>query len=69
MTANEALAEAWASIDGKLKLFWKDKKADDYGEGYYEGYLTDAAELEKRLLARGYKIVPDPSGCERDDRR
>lgn len=63
MTANpltdvQAIAEAWASIDGKLALFHKDKNADDYGEGYYEGYLTDAAELKKRLLARGYKIVP-----------
>ncbi len=58
MTANEALAEAWASIDGKLDQFHADKTAVDFGHGYYEGYLSDAAELERRLLARGYRIMP-----------
>jgi phosphoserine phosphatase len=63
MNAAEALAEAWASIDGKAEQF-KSCKADSEAEdlmGFYEGYLADAQEMIKRLQDRGYKVVPASS--------
>jgi hypothetical protein len=54
--AIEALAEAWASLDGKLDEFL----AGRGGEGDYHRYLSDAAELAKRLEHRGYLIVRAP---------
>ena len=55
--ATEALAEAWASMDGVLETFQHAKTGPDH-DGYYEGYLSDANEMRKRLLKRGYAIVP-----------
>lgn len=56
LTAIEAVAEAWASIDGKL---------DEYRavnqtmlDGYRDGYNCDAEELIKRVAKRGWKLVP-----------
>src|SRR5262252_3942943 len=54
--AIEALAEAWASLDGKLDEFLSGRGGEDT-EGDYHGYLSDAAELAKRLEHRGYRIV------------
>ena len=54
--AIEALAEAWASLDGKLDEFLAGRAGKDT-EGDYHGYLSDAAELAKRLEHRGYAIV------------
>lgn len=44
--ATIALADAWASIDGKL----------------YDNRIDKATALRKRLRARGYKIVPTGKG-------
>ena len=57
--AIEALAEAWASLDGKLDEFLAGRGGEDT-EGDYHGYLGDAAELAKRLEHRGYLIVRAP---------
>ena len=57
--AIEALAEAWASLDGKLDEFLSGRGGEDT-EGDYHGYLSDAAELAKRLEHRGYRIVRAP---------
>ena len=57
--AIEALAEAWASLDGKLDEFLAGRGGEDT-EGDYHGYLSDAAELAKRLEHRGYLIVRAP---------
>jgi hypothetical protein len=57
--AIEALAEAWASLDGKLDEFLAGRAGEDT-EGDYHGYLSDAAELAKRLEHRGYVIVRAP---------
>jgi hypothetical protein len=60
-TAKEAVADAWASIDGKLDAF-RAEKADPSSPlrdtyGYYEGYLSDAGELIRRLEARGFIVA------------
>lgn len=55
----EALADAWASVDGKLDNFRRGKKAKSvtaYG-GHYEGYMSDADELLTRLKRRGYELT------------
>lgn len=60
--AVEALASAWASIDGKLDQFLRGRKAKSetaYG-GYYGGYISDAEELQRRLKARGFIIAHRP---------
>lgn len=54
----EALAEAWASIDGRLDRFRSEKgKAIKETTGAYEGYMEDARELQKRLHDRGYVLT------------
>jgi hypothetical protein len=57
--AIEAVADALASIDGKLCYFRSGKFADsieDFG-GHYAGYMSEATELILRIEKRGYKIV------------
>ena len=64
----EALAESWASIDGKLREFRRgraaakagDNRLDAGDDGHYEGYLADADEMILRLRKRGYCIVAEP---------
>jgi hypothetical protein len=56
----EVLAEAWASLDGKLEEFHTGRAGKDT-EGHYLGYLSDAAELAKRLERRGYVIRARPA--------
>lgn len=58
MDAIEALAESWASIDGKVEDF-KDCKISKPLEdelGHYGGYMADAEEMIKRLERRGYYL-------------
>lgn len=61
--ATHALAESWASIDGKLDQFSREAAGEITDEhpaftGAYEGYIADAGELIERLAKRGFKIVP-----------
>ncbi len=61
--AINAVAQSWASIDGKLECFESERDVANDASilsqgGYYEGYLTEAAELVRRLATRGFKIVP-----------
>lgn len=59
--AIEALADAWASIDGKVEEFRAGKRAASLEQepgGHYSGYLEDATEMMTRLLARGFVITP-----------
>lgn len=60
----EAVADAWASIDGNVDQFRAGKGAasiEDEPGGHYSGYLEDATELMRRLLDRGFIIVPNGS--------
>jgi hypothetical protein len=63
MEARDALAESWASIDGKLDAFTGGKNASTFNEevekfgGHYSGYMCEADEMIKRLERRGFKIV------------
>lgn len=50
-----AVAEAWASIDGKLQAFIDAGGTED-AEGWFEGYMSDARELLKRIAARGFEL-------------
>lgn len=56
MTADEALAEVWASMDGKIKEFCEGRNGKD-ADGCYAGYLSDASEMKMRLEMRGFKIL------------
>lgn len=64
MSAVEALAEAWASMDGKLGQFQAGKRAKTLIEeveqhgGHYGGYMADAESMIERLQARGYDVTP-----------
>ncbi len=68
LTPTEALAEAWASIDGKLDAFRRerDDRTLDWDSpgftGHYEGYMEEAAEMIKRLRARGYDVTAIEEG-------
>lgn len=58
--AIEAVADAWASIDGKVELFRSGKNAksiEDEPGGHYSGYMAEAAELIARLRKRGFEVV------------
>lgn len=55
----EILAEAMASLDGKLELFHdcrKDEALEDV-EGCYTGYCVEAREVIRRMEKRGYTVV------------
>lgn len=58
----EALADAWASIDGKARLFrsGKGKPLDSRAGDCFTGYLFDAQELRNRLRKRGFVLSPAP---------
>ena len=61
--AEEALAESWASIDGKIDKFVRCKEAETPEEefnlgGHYSGYMADAKEMIRRLRKRGYGVIP-----------
>ena len=62
-SAIEAVAEAWASIDGRLEQFRAEREMapDDprrQKSGRYDGYMVEAEELLKRIRARAYILVP-----------
>lgn len=56
----EAVADAWASIDGKLDDFraGKGKNFSEQPGGRYYGYLEDAKELVARIEKRGFCVKP-----------
>lgn len=66
----EAVAAAWASIDGKISQFESEKELppdtpqSDRGGGYYDGYMVEAEELLKRASLRlaktGKQLMPGP---------
>lgn len=58
MKVTEAVAEAWASIDGKLESFRKGRNIVDDDAGHYVGYMADAQELIERVNARGVMMIP-----------
>lgn len=60
-TAVEALAEAWASIDGKDGYFQSGKNGGA-GVFLYEGYIADSEELILRLAKRGYVLADNGEG-------
>lgn len=66
----DALADAWASIDGKLDEYRAGRNAPsivDEPGGHFSGYQDEAAEMIRRLEARGYTIVKaDPLGTAID---
>ena len=56
----EAVAEAWASIDGKRAQFEieRDMHPTDEGcTGTFAGYMSEAYELIERINARGFDVV------------
>lgn len=54
-----ALADAWASVDGKLEKYRRDDGSNPV-LGYRDGYRADAATLIDRLATRGFAVVPLP---------
>lgn len=63
MDAIEAVAEAWASIDGKGDDFRRERDekisiTDPTYTGHYEGYLEEARELIRRIEQRGFTVRP-----------
>lgn len=56
-TAVDAVAEAWASIDGVMNEYISDQSAHDYGSGTFAGYQHEAGELIKRMEKRGYTVT------------
>jgi len=66
MDAIEALAETWASIDGKLEEFKRERviangsfaTSSVVGAGHYLGYTAEAEEMIRRLRTRGFDVLP-----------
>ena len=58
-TAIQAVADAWASIDGKRDKFraGRGKPWDEQPGGYYDGYTADAESMIERLRRRGYTLT------------
>ena len=56
--AKEALAESWASIDGRLGKFKEGKGKEHPLSDHYDGYMHEAGTMIERLRKRGYVIVP-----------
>ena len=77
----EAIARAWASIDGKLEAFERERNGMDYDDpdytGHYEGYLAEADELMARsgaadIITGQAKLIEDmfaviSNRCDRSD--
>ena len=53
-TMREAVAEAMASMDGKLNQF----RDENDESGYREGYYSEAEELIDRIEKRGWMLSP-----------
>lgn len=60
--AVDALAEAWASIDGHLEAYRRERDGNvvnpSENEGRYEGYQAEATEMIIRLRKRGFDVTP-----------
>lgn len=61
--AIDAVAEAWASIDGKLDDYRRERDenvglTDEGCTGHFEGYQAEADELIRRIEDRGFMIIP-----------
>lgn len=59
----DAVAEAWASIDGKIDAYRRERDNDiDWDDptftGHFYGYQAEAEELIRRLEARGFSVIP-----------
>jgi hypothetical protein len=62
MTNQEALARVWATMDGKLEAFLREKSGDISVKdpsytGHYEGYMIEADAVIDGLAVMGFKIV------------
>lgn len=58
--ATEALAEVWATMDGKREEFAygkTDRKTDEWHGGYYAGYMADAEGMIEGLREKGFVLV------------
>lgn len=61
LTAVDALADAWASIDGKADEYRAGRNAASITEepgGHFSGYQYEASEMIRRLEKRGFVVVP-----------
>ena len=59
LTREEALAQAWAGMDGKLDRFLANKADRSLDtDGTYPGYLAEAYEVIIRLEKLGYTVTP-----------
>lgn len=66
MNPIEAVAEAWASFDGKLAEFRQEREIINgrfatscvVGNGHYAGYMAEAEEMIERLKKRGFDVTP-----------
>jgi len=60
MTPRDALADAWASMDGLDSEYRAGigKRIHEQPGGYYAGYQAEASELIDRLRGRGFDVVP-----------
>lgn len=61
--AVDAVAESWASIDGKLDTYKRERDDPnaDYKSGFtghFDGYQAEAEEMIRRIRARGHDVVP-----------
>lgn len=58
--AVEALAEAWAVIDGKLEQFMYCREDPQLERvcGHFGGYIADAQGLLRNLERRGFTLAP-----------
>lgn len=60
--AVDALAEAWASIDGHLEAYRRERDGNVFNpsenEGRYDGYQAEATEMINRLRKRGFDVTP-----------
>jgi hypothetical protein len=70
VATTEALADAWASIDGHLDAFRKGKGKpwEEQPGGRYDGYMADAESMLERLLTRGFILSPTGIPVGRVDR-
>lgn len=53
----DALADAWASIDGRVESY-RAGRHDGDPAGRHAGYTAEAEEMARRLARRGYRLVP-----------
>lgn len=62
----EALAESWASIDGKAKHLALCRQHEDVEAvlGHYGGYMAEARTMIERLEKRGFTVTPIPYPLE-----